>query len=97
MDPAQLQLWTRERADDAWEPLPTVYDEQQQAFTVWLTHFSQFTLAQALSSAAVLPSVRASTADRTTGGHAPIPHRHAQGIGWFGPQPEFALFERGHG
>jgi len=62
------------------------YDESQQIFKAWLPHFSQFTLAEALTSADLLPSVRAFSTDRTTGGATiQYPLETPKGLGGLAP------------
>jgi len=87
VDPQRLQIWTRAEVDQPWEPVETIYDAVQQRFQAWLPHFSDFTLAEGLATSGhLLPSVRAFSVDRFSGGATlQIPIAAPSGLGGLVP------------
>ena len=68
VDPARVELWTREDAKGGWQIVRSDYDPKTQRLTAFLPHFTEFGLGTGLSQQGeILPSIVGFMVDRLTG------------------------------
>jgi RHS repeat-associated protein len=68
LDPAELDLWTRETSDDEWLLEEATYDAEQQHYVARLTHFSGAAIGDGLSARGeILPTLTLFATDHGTG------------------------------
>jgi hypothetical protein len=68
LNPAELDLWTRETADDEWVIEEATYDAERQQYVARLAHFSGAAIGDGLSARGeILPTLTLFATDRGTG------------------------------